>query len=270
MKIPRYLFFDKSIIKVQIHGFADSSERAYGSCIYFRTIYFDKTVSNTLVSSKSRVTPLKTVSLPRLELCAMVLLSKLTHRILKIFENCVELKSINLWTDSQIALCWIQSHPSRWHTFVANRVSQIQISIPQANWRHVRSSKNPADFLSREVFAPDLLNSELWWNGPDFLSELNVDFSKFTLKPPNFVPEQKGNKLQVLVATTNCEFKFWNPIFERFSSLNKLLHAISYILRFVSNSKGKEPRLHGPLSISEINSALALVLRNLQFKTFQN
>ncbi|XP_074036726.1 uncharacterized protein [Leptinotarsa decemlineata] len=269
LKIPRCLFSSKSIEQIQIHGFADSSERAYGACLYFRTTYSDDTVTSLLVTSKSRVAPLKTVSIPRLELCAMVLLTKLAKKVIQIFVENIVFESVNLWTDSQIALHWIQSHTSRWHTFVANRVSQIQTSLPQAQWRHVRSSKNPADLLSRGVLALDLLNSELWWHGPDFLSEINLELSKFILKPPpSAIPEQKTNKLQVLVTSTQVKDEFWNEIFQRFSSFNKLLHSVAYVSRFLSNSKNKETKLSGPLSIFEINSALVLVLRNLQSQYF--
>ena len=99
----------KEIIEIQIHGFADSSLKAYGACLYLRTLYSDKTVSCNLICSKSRVAPIKIVSLPRLELCGVVLLSKLTHKIISIFT--LKIDSVNLCTDSEITLCWIKAPP---------------------------------------------------------------------------------------------------------------------------------------------------------------
>ncbi|KAJ8934283.1 hypothetical protein NQ314_013469 [Rhamnusium bicolor] len=97
--------------KMQLHGYADASLKAYGACLYLRVLYENVTVSSRLICSKSRVSPLRTVSLPRLELCACLLLAKLTHKILGIFKNSLTVESVNLWTDSQICLCWINSHP---------------------------------------------------------------------------------------------------------------------------------------------------------------
>lgn len=113
LSIPR-LFLDREFVQLKLHGFADASLKAFGACIYFRAVYNNQTVSCSLVSSKSRIAPLKTISLPRLELCPALLLSKLTERILCIFKNrFFTFHSINLWTDSQITLCWIHSVPSR-------------------------------------------------------------------------------------------------------------------------------------------------------------
>ncbi|KAJ8977804.1 hypothetical protein NQ317_000061 [Molorchus minor] len=60
-----------------------------------------------------------------------------------------KLDNIVLWTDSQIVLNWLNSSPSRWTTFVANRVSEIQELTINAIWTHIKSAENPSDFLSR-------------------------------------------------------------------------------------------------------------------------
>lgn len=119
LTIPRYLFFSKTFVEIQLHGYSDASLSAYGAALYLRAIYSDQTVSSTLLCSKSRIAPLKTVSLPRLELCGAVLLARLTHRILSVLS--FKISKVILWTDSQIVLCWINASPSRWTTFVANR-----------------------------------------------------------------------------------------------------------------------------------------------------
>ncbi|XP_071647569.1 uncharacterized protein [Temnothorax longispinosus] len=75
-----------------------------------------------------------------------------------------------LWSDSTIALNWINSHSRRWSTIVANRVGEIQRLTERSNWRHVKSSDNPADFLSRGLLPNELVNLELWWHGPSYLT----------------------------------------------------------------------------------------------------
>ncbi|KAJ8948312.1 hypothetical protein NQ318_020799 [Aromia moschata] len=160
------------VLELQIHGFADATLQAYGSCIYLRALYSDNTVSCNLVCAKSRVAPLRTISLPRLELCGVVLLSRLTNKIMSALSE--KIHSVNLWTDSQITLCWLKSHPSR------NRVSEVQELTSKFQWRHVRSANNPSDLLSRGLGPSELKNNSLWWHGPQFL----FDFS-FQLETQN-------------------------------------------------------------------------------------
>ena len=157
LKISRCLANKKVRNKVELHGYADASLKAYGCCLYLRIIYEDEIVSCKLICSKSRVSLLRTVSLPRLELCACVLLAYLSKRILDIFKNSFHISSVNLWTDSQICLTWMLSHPSKWNIFVSNRVAIIQEYTSEFHWRFVRSLDNPADYVSRGLSAKELI-----------------------------------------------------------------------------------------------------------------
>ena len=161
--IPRFVQ-TTSTSKVQIHGFADASIRAYGCCIYVRCSDTNKIVSR-LLTAKSKVAPLKTKSLPRLELCAAHLLAKLWTRIK--FMISFEIESVNFWTDSEITLHWIKTHPSSLATFVSNRVAEIQ-ECSDVIWRHVPTKQNPADIVSRGCDVNELKNS-IWFEGPSFL-----------------------------------------------------------------------------------------------------
>ncbi|XP_063915672.1 uncharacterized protein LOC135131754 [Zophobas morio] len=147
IQIPRKVVADYPYQKIQIHGFSDASTKAYGAAVYIRTTDISNSHTVKLLCSKTRVAPIKQITLPRLELCAATLLAKLMSKVknaMKInFDDCY------LWSDSTIALSWIAASPNRWQTFVANRVSEIQTLTNNCKWRHVISNENPADIISR-------------------------------------------------------------------------------------------------------------------------
>ncbi|XP_055388151.1 uncharacterized protein LOC129616521 [Condylostylus longicornis] len=157
LSIPRFVKYNKSA-QVELHGFCDASSKVYGCCIYLRCIDPDGTMHVNLLTAKSKIAPIKTQSIPRLELLNQIL--------------GVEINEIFLWSDSEIALSWISAHPSTWTVFFANRVSQIQQLIENYKWLHVNAKANAADILSRGSNVSELINST-WFIGPDFLRKTN-------------------------------------------------------------------------------------------------
>ncbi len=151
---------------LQLHIFADASEKAYAAVAFSRATDVIGHVNTSLLSSKTRVAPVKTVSLPRLELCGADLAAKLAKTLMKILDVTGFDISLHAWTDSTIVLQWLSQLPKTWTTFVANRVSQIQSTLPRSKWRHVPSLENPADLASRGCKTSELTRQSLWWNGP--------------------------------------------------------------------------------------------------------
>lgn len=142
--------------ELQLYGFSDASEKAYGACLYLRTLNNDEHRS-ILLCAKSRVAPLKSVSIPRLELCAALLLA----RLCKIVQESLkfEYSRTILWTDSMIVLNWINTSPHELKTFIANRISEIQELSAVENWKHVPTADNPADHVSRGQNPVDFLEN---------------------------------------------------------------------------------------------------------------
>jgi len=109
-----------------------------------------------LIVSKTKVAPLKRLTIPRLELSGAVLLTKLISHILEVLDlNGV---SVFLWTDSSVTLTWINGPASKWKDFVQKRVVYIQETLPQARWRFVSGKENSADIATRGV-SPSQLNN---------------------------------------------------------------------------------------------------------------
>jgi hypothetical protein len=142
-----------------LHGFADASTKAYGAVIYIRVTDFSDKHYTNILCSKVRIVPIKTITIPRLELCAALLLAELANKV----KNALDINFNNcfLWSDSSIVLAWIQSPPNKFETFIANRISQIQRLSDKDQWRHVTSNQNPADIASRSMDPIQLKSSDL-------------------------------------------------------------------------------------------------------------
>lgn len=212
ISVPRHVLLPK-YIKVQFHGFCDASESAYGCCIYVRTISECGNIRSQLLCSKSRVAPLKVISLPRLELCGALLLARLLAKVIESMK--LNIDEIFLWTDSKIVLGWLSKEPTHWKTFIANRVSEIQGLTDVRQWRHVSSADNPADIISRGCNPQLLRERKLWWSGPSFLDTNMSEWPYQYIITDNDIeniPEKRKFTELSLVVDDNCEFKLFNNI----------------------------------------------------------
>ena len=166
--LPR-CYFPKGVQKfsTQLHGFCDASEHAYAAVAYIRMTDTEDAVHTSLVISKTRVAPLKSLTIPRLELCGAELLSQVLSHTREVLD--ISLHDTYAWTDSTVVLSWLAGDPRRFKPYVANRVSRIVDRIAPNRWRHVSGVDNPADCASRGIFPSELLQHDLWWRGPNWL-----------------------------------------------------------------------------------------------------
>ncbi|GFW35119.1 integrase catalytic domain-containing protein [Trichonephila clavipes] len=174
LQIPRYALQCDSVNcpECEIHTFSDASIKAYGAVSYVRLRTFDK-ISVHLLASKSRVAPLKVLTLPRLELMGALLAARLAKEVSRVLNEKISTTNY-FWTDSTIVLSWIQGPSNRWKVFVANRVKEIRSLTDKDSWRHCPGKDNPSDLLTRGISADSLINCEKWWKGPSFLQEGNT------------------------------------------------------------------------------------------------
>lgn len=170
IRVPRWLqVLGRS--SYELHRFADASQRAYAAAVFLRGKTGDGRCTTTLLIAKTKVTPVRTVSIPRLELCGAMLLVRLLCQVLDALRVGRDFPTLTAWSDSRTVLAWIKGHPSKWSVFVSNRVSEIQSSLPSLQWRHVPSANNPADLVTRGVGLEEMTKDRLWFQGPVWLSE---------------------------------------------------------------------------------------------------
>ncbi|KAK9754938.1 Pao retrotransposon peptidase [Popillia japonica] len=145
-------------------------------CIYLRSYNQQNDICTNLLAAKSRVAPLKYVTLPRLELSAAVVSSQLSNKFKQALR--IPFHREYYWRDSQITLHWIKSPSNKWKTYVADRVAEILTLTNPSDWYYIRSEDNPADLLTREVLPNKLAFSDLWWHGPKWLAEANMNITE--------------------------------------------------------------------------------------------
>ena len=126
---------------MELHVFADASTKAYGAAAFLC-----RKQETFFVMAKSRVAPLKALTLPKLELMAVVVAKRLSNFI--IHSLTLQQPSIYLWMDSQIVLHWIQSTKSL-PQFVTHWVTEIKLTSPGITWQYWPTSDNPADLLTQ-------------------------------------------------------------------------------------------------------------------------
>lgn len=248
--IPRWIGADNNC-KMQWHIFTDASEAAIGAAVFLRTVNPDGTIVSRLMTSKSKVAPIKKSTIPRLELMAAHLGSKLAAYVIR----ACQLANIEVffWSDSTIVIHWLNKDPALLKQYVCNRVSSIlgTTATLKGKWQHISGTENPADLISRGLTTKELFASTLWWNGPSWLLMPQNEWPHpvvSALSAKELEAENKEAKSVFVgvieLSPANC---LWGegpnhsriPLVERFSTLNSTLRVTALVLRFLKNVKAR-------------------------------
>jgi len=236
----------------EINTFVDASNDAYGAIVYHTV-----NAKSIIVASKGRVAPIKTHSIPRLELMAAVLGLTLTIAVCGALE--IDMKRARFWTDSMNVLHWIHNQSRQFKPFVANRIGTIHQSSTPMQWRYVPSKKNPADLASRGESVSNLVQNDQWWQGPDFLKDTPDCWPEMKIKQDECAKIELKRKsvsqtFVTIDASVNEDFGL-NP--KRFSDLNRLVRVSAWVHRFIDNCQvtKEERRLAPELSVQELEQA---------------
>ncbi|GFW16478.1 DUF5641 domain-containing protein [Trichonephila clavipes] len=152
----------------------------------------------------------------------------------------MQIESDQLWSDSTIALAWINTPPNQLKTVVSNRVSQIQQLFKDFQWKHISSEVNPADVLSRGLDVKELAaNDDLWWKGPDWQNMAVA--APNSLRVSSTVTDQCfTNELKPMSKGTlklNIDSNFIDNFLDRTNNFHKLIRILAFIFRFIKNCK---------------------------------
>ena len=250
VRIPRYTSLPASgEMKRELHLFCDASVKSYGVVAYLREESVEQ-CNTCFLLSKTRVAPIKTQTVPRLELMA-ALIGTRTIRFLR-EELPFELTRICLWSDSTCVLGWItnnKKHP----VFVQNRVDEIR-TVRDVEYLYVSTNDNPADFPSRGSSVSTSLTENLWWQGPAWLRKSVENWPQTQQTEVDVHLVQGEGSLE-----TPCCIDH-----SRFSSFSKMIRVTAYVKKFVKKLQKKENVETEFLTTNELQEAENLWLRYAQ------
>ena len=301
IKIPRCLK-DTSAkeASIALHTFSDASERAYTAAVYSRHEYQDGSITTRLIASKTRLAPLKTLSIPRLELLGALIGLRLANQVCSALA--IPSNSVTYWVDSLNVGYWIQGKSREYKPFVAHRVGEIHEHSNPDQWRYVPTSLNPADLGTRGMTALELTESTKWWNGPDFLRRPAAEWPdrKFDKPSREALTELKSTSRQNTESSTSYnviqlstkegeaetdkfEDALWRLHPSRYSKWYKvkpkgelevglsLVRVRSWVQRFVRNCRSPaDQREFGELTPAELSSTETDIIREAQNEAFSD
>lgn len=226
IKFQRCIKPDSAIGNPTLVVYADASNVAYSTCAYVRIRLQDGTYSARLLAAKSRIAPLRQITIPRLELCAAVLASRLRKAIEKelnfVFDRVFHL------VDSQIVRAQIQKESHGFGTFVATRIAEIQTHTDTSEWWWVPSDVNAADYATRPQHPLSLGSDSVWQNGPEYLT-LPVEEWPISQPCVQRLPDRKGTPLSCKVEINQTTNQFLIDI-RNFSSYEKMVKTTAIVL----------------------------------------
>ena len=238
--------------------FSDASNEAFGACAYIRWQTESSSFNTRFIAAKSRVAPLKSLTVPRLELQGAVLATRLYQFIVE--ETRIQFMKAVFFTDSNIVLSWIRRQAREFKPFVSARVAEIQSNSDPSQWRHVPGEFNVADDVSRGIPVERL--TDRWKHGPEFLGLPDDDWPNDKFTADQSEVEKERRKPQVVMKLANqpelidCK---------KFSNWRRLVTVSAFVLRFISNlrmqlennktAESSKEANDGPLTPQELQDA---------------
>ncbi|VDN93272.1 unnamed protein product [Brugia pahangi] len=260
-EIPRFTI-DLSQ-QITFHVFTDASTVAYAAVVYAH-----QNTHTSLLFAKSRLAPIKGMTIPKLELLAILIGVRAAQFVIKQME--LENPKVVVWSDSRCALHWIQNNSRLLPKFIQNRVEEIQMA--KFAYRYIPSEHNPADIATRGTIPTRLISYEPWWSGPTWINGNEPNWPHWEYD----VPQEEDNEedKNIVATTTTEEIINTNRInlleAKRFSKWTKMIRTTVRVLKFLKKlSKGKLTWLssvseRNPITPEDYNLAAELLIKQSQ------
>lgn len=250
--------------ETQLHVFMDASRDCCAAVAYLRVSQHDEVVVS-LIMGKSKVAPIKLMSIPRLELVAAVLGARISNTILSNLS--IDVGEVFYWVDSTTVLSWIRSDTrnltGQYEKF---RVAEIQDTTKIANWRYINTRSNVADDATK-MTRSTINSSDRWFTGPPFLLLERDEW------PQDRVIEKPQTEKKSEIHVMNPRKR--DPVinFERYSKWDRLVAVVAYVRRFidalrqrVSHKKMEVQTL--ALSVAELSAAEKTIIQMIQMNAY--
>ncbi|XP_058839323.1 uncharacterized protein LOC131694831 [Topomyia yanbarensis] len=264
LRIQRCYFqspFPKTFDGLELHVFVDASEVAYSCVAYFR-LEAEGKVQVAFVGAKTKVAPLKTQSIPKLELMAASLGTRMLNTVKG--HHSFPIARQFMWTDSTVSLAWIKSKDHRrYQQFVAVRVGEILMSTEPGDWKHVSSKLNLADLATKWKLGPQLSMSNPWFQAQDILQKVRDQWPE-EQSIPETCEELRPIHFNLGHFAPNIKVS-------RFSSWTRLHRSTAYVFRYLDNLLRKSKGRHlefGMLIQDELQRAEYALWRMAQIEAF--
>ncbi|XP_055633341.1 uncharacterized protein LOC129773720 [Toxorhynchites rutilus septentrionalis] len=261
IQIPRCFHHATSIgdqTRIQMHTFVDAGENGMAAVVYLR-FEEDGLVECALVGAKTRVTPLRYLSIPRSELQAAVIGTRLANTVTKSLS--LRISQRYFWCDSRNVLCWLRSDHRRYSQYVAARVSEVLDTTEIDEWHWIQSEWNVADDGTKWTGQVELKIEDRWFLGPGFLKGPEESWPK-----RSFIRETTDEEIRssALFHGKNAEP---DVMASNYSRWMHLVRVTAYVQRFVDNVQSKRkkiPQRSGPLTNDELRRAQEYHFRQAQ------
>ena len=268
---------DNENVQRSLVCFCDASSCAYAANVYLLQANGANECKSDLIFSKTRLAPLKKMTIPRLELMGVVIGVRCLKYVKEQLK--VSIEGLHVYTDSQCVLKWINTEKDL-SVFVRNRVKEIK-EDSEILFGYVSTKENPADVATRGSDVRSLAENDIWWHGPKWLTESESEWPGLpghNEDDPEYESEiKKAKPLKGigLFSTQSSEEHTYSsgscsPLgieSDRFSSITKMLRVTALALRFIKKLRDAQSN-KGPITTSEINEAEVMWLTYIQRKSF--
>ena len=281
VRLKRCLFESQDHHSEEMHVFCDANMDGYGAVAYMGYKSENK-IHCSFLMGKSRIKPLKAITIPRMELAAATVAIKMAATLC--FEVGYDRTQVTYHTDSTSVLYFLNSQTKRFPIFVANRVHLIQEFSSAIQWRYVPSAKNPADIASRGLpFSKvDGNSTRIWLNGPEFLHQEERDGPKQDWNQQKDEEMKKNDDSEITCMTSAATIagtethQSMDALIEHYSDLMRLKKACSVYLTVMEilkaekeKKKLKETNLN-PFFVDHLNEAEKHIVRYVQNQCFSS